>query len=89
MQSLFAEVEKEIPLILEYSDDGRYAWPERWALLEAKVEKLTSTNTSSPKLPDIEELYKAIPFPKDEKECAMFCAGLAEAHKFITGEIGR
>ena len=42
-----------------------------------------SFNTVNLKWPTIEECYKAIPFPTDERECAMFCAGIAEAHKFI------
>jgi len=46
-------------------------------------EKFTSTNTGSPKLPTMEEVYRAIPFPEDERECAMFVAGLAECHEYI------
>lgn len=53
--------------------------------LEAKVEKFTSTSTGSPKLPTIEEVYKAIPFPEDERECAMYVAGLADCHQYIVG----
>jgi len=48
----------------------------------------TSTNTDSPKLPTLEEVYKAIPFPEeDARECAMFVAGLAECHKFICRQL--
>ena len=43
----------------------------------------TPTNKQMVQLPELEELQKAIPFPEDEQECAYFCAGLAEAHKFI------
>ena len=42
-------------------------------------------NTGSPKLPTIEECYQDIPFPSDDRECAMFVAGIAECHKFIVG----
>jgi hypothetical protein len=47
----------------------------------------STTNTGSPKLPTLEEAYKAIPFPEDERECAMFVAGLAECHKFICRQL--
>lgn len=63
------------------------AWRAAQEALEAQ--NSTSTNTSSPKLPDIEECYKKIPFPEDERESAFFCAGLAEMYKFIAGKIGR
>ena len=50
---------------------------------ELKKRLLTSHNTGSPKLPTIDECYKAIPFPEDAREAAMFCAGIAECHKVI------
>lgn len=43
----------------------------------------TSHNTGSPKLPTIDEVYKAVPFPEDERECAMYVAGLADCHQYI------
>ena len=48
------------------------------------AEKLTSDNNDYAKLPIIEECYQAIPFPSDERECAMFVAGIAECHKFVS-----
>ena len=44
-------------------------------------------NTGSPKLPSIEECYKAIPFPEDDHEQAYFVAGIAECHKFIARQL--
>lgn len=35
-------------------------------------------------IPLIVNLYKAIPFPEDEKESAFFVAGINEAHKYIS-----
>ena len=46
--------------------------------------KLTSDNNDYAKLPTIEECYQAIPFPSNECECAMFVAGIAECHKFVS-----
>lgn len=45
MQSLIAEIEKELPLTLERETDCRETWPKRWALLKANVEKITTHNT--------------------------------------------
>ncbi len=45
MQSLFDAVEKELPLTFERETDCRDTWPKRWALLKAKVEKLTAHNS--------------------------------------------
>ena len=44
----------------------------------------TSQNSDNAKLPTIEECYKAIPFPSNERDCAMFVAGIAECHKFVS-----
>lgn len=51
--------------------------------LEIIVAQFTPTNSAMLKLPTIEECYRAIPFPSDERECAMFVAGIAECHKFV------
>jgi len=47
----------------------------------------TSHNTGSPKLPSIEECYKAIPFPEDNHDQAYFVAGIAECHIFIARQL--
>lgn len=39
------------------------------------------------KIPPLEECYKVIPFPKDEKESAFFAAGLAEMHKYLSNHM--
>ena len=49
---------------------------------EGKENELTKSETRE--IPNIEKLYKAIPFPDDEFEAAFFIAGIAEAHKFLT-----
>ena len=41
----------------------------------------------TPKLPSLDDCYKYIPFPKDEKDHAMYCAGIAECHKLIMGNL--
>ena len=64
-------------------DDMYQAW------LRIRAEQGESTNSTHNsdmlKVPTIEECYQAIPFPSDERECAMFVAGIAECHKFIVG----
>lgn len=52
---------------------------------ELVVAQKPSTNTGSPKLPTIKEVYKAIPFPEDERKCAMYVAGLADCLQYIVG----
>jgi len=47
MQSLFVEVEKELPLTMERETDCRETWPKRWALLKAKVDKIYLVTTGS------------------------------------------
>jgi hypothetical protein len=46
MQSLFDDVLREIPSADDYETNCRDVWPQRWALLKAKVEKFTSTNSA-------------------------------------------
>ena len=43
MKNLFTEVEKELPLTMEEETDCCETWPDRWALLKAKVEKIYNT----------------------------------------------
>jgi len=59
---------------------------ERASKLEESAPS-ASTNTGSPKLPSIEECYKAIPFPEDDHEQAYFVAGIAECHIFIVRQL--
>ena len=56
--------------------------------LETKLQN-TSSNSDYEKLPTIEECYQAIPFPSNECECAMFVAGIAECHKFVSRHIAQ
>lgn len=39
--------------------------------------------STKPKMPTIDECYIGIRFPSDERDCAMFIAGIAECYKFI------
>lgn len=39
------------------------------------------------KIPTLEDCYKVIPFPRDEKESAFFAAGLAEMHKYLSNHM--
>ena len=58
--------------------------PEALERIKKLVEGLPQAdNSAMPKLPTVEECYKVIPFPEDERGCAMFVAGIAECHKFI------
>lgn len=50
MQDLFTEVEKELPLHMEYETDCRDTWPKRWALLKAKVKRLTPPDNAKGKI---------------------------------------
>jgi len=60
MQSLFNEVISEIPLSSNYETDCRDIWPKRWALLKAKVEKFTSTNSESEAITLWREYFAAL-----------------------------
>ena len=57
---------------------------KRISVLEQTIKNINNPQQINLKLPTIEECYQAIPFPSDERECAMFVAGIAECHKFIT-----
>lgn len=48
--SAMATVEKEIPLSLSYAEDGRYAWPHRWAALYNRVAKQDDTGAEDEQL---------------------------------------
>ena len=52
--------------------------------VKIKESQKTAQNSDYAKLPTIEECYQAIPFPSDEHDCAMFVAGIAECHKFVS-----
>ena len=59
-------------------------WQERYSeWLETKL-RSKSSKSDYAKVPTIEECYQAIPFPSSERDCAMFVAGIAECHKFIS-----
>ena len=62
--------------------------PPRSELKKMKddIDKLleTARNSDYAKLPTIEECYQAIPFPSNERDCAMFVAGIAECHNFVS-----
>ena len=57
------------------------------AAIKFKEAQPQADNTGSPKLPSIEECYKAIPFPEDDHEQAYFVAGIAECHIFIARQL--
>jgi hypothetical protein len=58
------------------------------AALKSKVVRSHSAQQLKPKMPLLDEVYKDIPFPTDERECAMFVAGIAECHKYISRHFG-
>lgn len=43
MQSLFADIEKGLPLTMGRETACRETWHKRWALLKAKVKKFKAT----------------------------------------------
>ena len=47
-----------------------------------------SHNTSSPKLPDVEEVFKGVEIPKWVNR-SHYLRALRAAHEFIAGKIGR
>ena len=63
--------------------DIKFYWKEYARWLENKLQN-TSSNSDYAKLPTIEECYQAIPFPSNERDYAMFVAGIAECHKFVS-----
>ena len=76
----------------EELSDWRAERPDEWKMdefirkakkIEAKLQN-TSSNNDYAKLPTIEECYQAIPFPSNERDCAMFVAGIADCHKFVS-----
>ena len=63
---------------------GIYPTTKCFNELDDLFDKITSDNSDYAKLPTIEECYQAIPFPSSEPDCAMFVAGIADCHKFVS-----
>jgi len=40
--ALMDKIEIEHPLEVSYSEDGRYAWPERWAALRKAIKQIVA-----------------------------------------------
>ena len=80
---------KKEEIILLYIGDLKNIVPQseardnRIKQLETELQN-TPSNNDYAKLPTIEECYQAIPFPSNERDCAMFVAGIAECHKFVS-----
>ena len=73
---------KEVAIQYLKSNRLKEVFPGLADAVDVAIKALTESETRE--IPPIEELYKAIPFPEDEKEAAFFVAGIAEAHKFLT-----
>jgi hypothetical protein len=53
------------------------------ATLKKELDQRSYNNTIT-KMPTLKECYQNIPFPSDERECAMVVAGIADCHAYIS-----
>ena len=66
----------------------REALTKAIAALEAMEAGQPDVQQLKPKMPLLEEVYNAIPFPPKECDQAMFIAGIAEGYKYISRHFG-